>query len=251
MGILAGVWWGVVAGVITTLVTFAAGSSYRLIRLRRRLGHLERVVPSNRRVQIVLPSTEVTDFIVKGETTVASFPPNVLIMPMPEGMAIARLTSALHSIHRAVSVTFTTDESVSQDFGLTISVGGPSVNEETRRLLSLHPDFSIHYPEHIASVKRDIFRPAKRSNGEIKEDWGFVIIARSDRSVSIVLCGVWGTGTEAAVKGLLQKRPKRLVQAIKGESRVILCYRITIEGLRSSEPTLVLAATPTATTIWG
>lgn len=241
---------GILGGLMSSLILFTLGLLIRQHNKRRRLGHLERLIPSDRRVQIVLPSAEVTDFRIKDDGSTATFPENVLIMPMREGMAVGLLANALHSLNRAVAITLTTDDRVSTDFKLTLSVGGPSVNSESRRILRTHTNFQLKYPDHIAEYNSSSYEPRRDANGRLLEDWGFVLSTKTRESVNVALCGVWGTGTEAAVRGLLSLSENRHRKKLARIGHTIFCFHISIDGLRSEDPKLISYTSNGETVSW-
>jgi hypothetical protein len=57
----------IAAGLLTSVVGFGLGAIFTRIRFSRRLGHIERLMPADRKVQVVLPSASVGDFDIKGE----------------------------------------------------------------------------------------------------------------------------------------------------------------------------------------
>jgi hypothetical protein len=232
----------IVAGLLTSVLGFGLGAIYTRLRLTRKLGHIDRLMPADRRVQVVLPSASVGDFDIKGEPgSRATFPPNVLIMPMPEGSGIARLVLILRSLPRKVHVLLTTDDAVSPEYALTISIGGPSVNLESRRLITLHPDFQIVYPDHEASFGSQSYVPRRGPEGDLQEDFGFVLARTEDGRTSIVCCGVWGTGTESAIRGLLELPHRTLAKRLSRSKNLFIAFRTQINGLRTGRPHLLHA----------
>jgi hypothetical protein len=162
-------------------------------------------------------------------------------MPMPEGSGIARLVLGLRSLPRKVHILLTTDDAVSPEYSLTISIGGPSVNLESRRLVSLHPQFKIVYPDHEASFGAVVYLPDRGPNGELREDFGFVLARTEERRTSIVCCGVWGTGTESAIRGLLELTDRALGSRLKRSKNLFIVFHSRINGLRTGKPTLLHA----------
>ncbi|HEV3089176.1 MAG TPA: hypothetical protein VGX96_18335 [Candidatus Elarobacter sp.] len=233
----------VLAGLVAAGLGFSLGIGYSRIRAFRRFRHLERLIPRDRRVQLVLPSAQVKDFLVKGESTVATFPSNVLIMPMPEGEAIATLVNCLRSLPGGVRIDLTDDGNVSRFYGLTISVGGPSVNYYSRRLLATdYPAFTLKYPDHVAAFGSTTFVPQRGKSDDLLEDYGFLFCSRHDEEHRcIVLCGVWGTGTRAAVQGLMQLPPSSdAARSLATSSRTFLAFRTEISGLESGTAQLMI-----------
>lgn len=178
-------------------------------RRRRRLGHLYALAGKARRIQIVVPSLNVSEFTPQGAQSVARVPTNIRVMPMAEGGAIAQLMSALHSIGKE-NIELVSQETYQNDADFTISIGGPSLNSASAGILrDGFPRFSIKYPEHIASYGTTTFSPEITSDGELREDYGFLACSRPrpDR-YCIVVCGVWAAGTQMAVSALLAAERK-------------------------------------------
>lgn len=241
----------VASGLVTAALAYAYGVARTRLQYMRRFGHLREFVPPDRRVQIVLPSAEVNEFIVKGEGVSATFPPNVLIMPMCEGSGIARLVLALRSMPSPMEVHLTTDDAVSSAFGLTISIGGPSVNMESRRLLNLyHSDFTLHYPEHTASYRSTSFVPRRNERAELLEDFGFLFISKSTQARFVVCCGVWGIGTELAIRGLLELRQLEADHLLRHSGPIFLAFRAPVDRFRGGDLELVLVGQGERTHAW-
>ncbi|RAO29975.1 hypothetical protein PSN13_05174 [Micromonospora saelicesensis] len=232
----------ILAGLLTSALGFGLGAVFTRVKISQRLGHIERLLPADRRVQVVLPSASVGDFAIKGEAgSVATFPPNVLIMPMPEGSGIARLVLGLRSLPRKVHILLTTDDEVSPEYALTFSIGGPSVNMESRRLVDHHPQFKIVYPGHEASFGAESYVPRRSPDGSLQEDFGFLLAHTEDGRTSIVCCGVWGTGTESAIRGLLDLSDRRLGSRLRRSKDLFIAFQTRIHGLRTSKPQLLHA----------
>ncbi|MEV7012049.1 hypothetical protein [Streptosporangium sp. NPDC051022] len=237
--------------MLTSVLGFGLGALFVRVRIAGELGHLERLVPPDRRVQLVLPSARITNFQIKGQPGAeAAQPPNVLMMPMPEGNGIAELVLALRRLSRRVHILLTTDEAVSPDYKLTISIGGPSVNLESRRLVRFHPAFRLRYPEHVATHGSATYDPKRAPDGELLEDYGFVLLHSEGGRTRIVCCGVWGTGTEAAIKGLLGLRDRHLSRQLRTSRNLFLAFHTELSGLNVSEPRLIHADDGERFTTW-
>lgn len=230
-----------VAALIAAACGFVAAIVVGKVRSMRRFGHLNDLVPGDRRVQVVLPSAQVERFLVKQEQTEADFPSNVLIMPMAEGEAIARLMDALHSLPRRVEVSLTTDDAVGRGYGLTISIGGPSVNDFSRTALREHPDFKLVYPEHTAHFGSMSFVPDRGPENDLVEDYGFLFLTRrAGGGTTIVLCGVWGTGTRAAVQGFLELREHRDVRKrLHKDQKLFLAFHTKLSSMGAADVDLI------------
>jgi len=195
---------GVIAGILVSLLGASAKKLADMARYRRNFGYLYALLAGAKRIQIVVPSLEAPVFVPQGTTQIAKVPKNVKVMPLAEGTAIAQLVSALHRLRNA-DVQIVSQENYQDTGGLTISVGGPSLNSVSRILLDYSfPKFSIKYPEHIASYGSTTFSPSTNSEGDLTEDYGFVAVGRTvGGSRGVVICGVWAFGTQIAAASLL------------------------------------------------
>lgn len=117
----------IIAGLLLSTAGALAARGFEARRRRRRYGHLHLLTAGVRRIQIVVPSLNVDDFLPQGSSIRAMVPPNVRVMPMAEGGAIAQLVMTLSSV-RNCTVQLVPQESFQDDADLTISVGGPSLN---------------------------------------------------------------------------------------------------------------------------
>jgi hypothetical protein len=224
---------GVLAGILASALVAVAKKLIELLRHRRKFGHLYSLTSGVSRIQVVVPSLEAPVFIPQGVTEAARVPKNVKVMPMAEGTAIAELLSVLHGLGRG-EIQLVSQENYQDNAGLTVSVGGPSLNSVSRSLLqNSFPKFSIKYPAHVASYGSTVFAPLIDSEGNLTEDYGFAAVGRtSGGNRCIVLCGVWAFGTQIATTSLLRlplRSDARRLFARK-ESFFIVSYG-RVEGL--------------------
>jgi hypothetical protein len=86
-----------------------------------------------------------------------------------------------------------------------------------------------------------VYLPDRGPNGELREDFGFVLARTEERRTSIVCCGVWGTGTESAIRGLLELTDRALGSRLKRSKNLFIVFHSRINGLRTGKPTLLHA----------
>lgn len=198
----------IISGLVLSGLGAISVRAIQLVKRQRRLGHLSRLVENIEIVQIVIPSFEVGDFLPKGTGERAAIPRNVRVMLMPEASSIADLVAAFYEAG-ASKVELVPQENY-RDVGLTISVGGPSVNSTSGNLLKRSfPQFHIKYPEHIASYGSTSFSTQTNADNELIEDYGFIASAtNSTGNRWFVLCGVWAFGTLIATT-TLTRMPRR------------------------------------------
>src|SRR2546423_2994288 len=232
---------GVISSVIAVGLTVLVSRLYEQTRLRRQLGHLLKLA-AQRQVQLVVPGFELREFSVQGSGAIARIPPNVRVMPMAEGAAIADLVRTLRGLG-IDDIALVTQDAFRADAPLTISVGGPSVNSVTRAILSQRfPQFTLHYPEHRVTYGSTSLDPELDSDGNLTEDYGFVAItttAAGERAV--LLYGIWAHGTRIATTALLRciSRGSDASDAIYRRDSFILVAHAEVDGLEQAETQIV------------
>jgi hypothetical protein len=193
-------------------------------------------------VQIIVSNIEITrfSFAKSGATEPVRIlvPKNVLYMPMPEGRAIAELTSLLHKVNPKLKVQLIT--AASHDPALpTLSVGGPSVNTFTEKVPAQEfPEFSIDYPAtRRGKFESHIFETVRDSDSRLIRDYGFVFVTRTSKNAPCILfCGVRAFGTAMAVE-LLRALPARseAAQLIREGRKAFIAADGSIEGLAETD----------------
>lgn len=193
-----------IAGLLLAGLGVVATKLFEVARRQRKDGHIYKLVGKNARVQVVVPSFDVTEFLPRGATERVVVPPNLLAMPMAEGGAIAALVTMVDGLRRG-HVHLVPQKAFQDNATLTISIGGPSVNSVSADILHRYfPIFRIKYPEHIASFGSMTFQPATDADGALVEDFGFIASVTADNGRKyLVLCGVWSMGTQIATDALL------------------------------------------------
>lgn len=230
----------VAIGLVPIIIGVIAGRSWERTKLLRKCGHFRALLRPYDRVQIIVPNVEITRFAyakLGTDRVQIQVPKNILYMPMPEGRAIAELTSLLHKVNPELKVQLIV--AASHDPSLpTLSVGGPSVNVFTDKVLAQEfPEFSIDYPATTrAKFENHIFETVRDSESRLIRDHGFVFVTRTSRSAPcIVFCGVRAFGTAMAVE-LLRELPARseAAQLIRKGRKAFIAADGVIEGLTES-----------------
>jgi hypothetical protein len=118
-------------------------------------------------------------FAMDGSAVIHQSPRNVLFMPMPEGRAIATLTSLMHKINPKVRIQLVTPSSCDPEIP-TLSIGGPSVNIFSGKVLGTDfPEFKIEYPAaRRARYEGNIFETLRDSENLLIRDYGFIFVTR-------------------------------------------------------------------------
>lgn len=194
----------IIANVIVGMVSFSAGRYWIRLKEKKKLDHLS-FITSTGRLRIALPQLKVEYWELEELQTKSIQPPNVPLMPMAEGAAIARLISAIHRYKGACQIDFFTSNGAASDSVPIVSIGGPSVNPVSKTIISEHfPNFKLIYPEHRAKLGSLEFIPEFQPDGSLKDDYGFIFVVPNEGGENmVVLCGVWGTGTEMAARAFI------------------------------------------------
>lgn len=201
-------------GLITIFLGVLAGIAWERAKFLERYGHIRSLLKGYDRVQVIVSNIEISRFkfpgLNSGDMMQLNVPPNVLYMPMPEGRAIAELADIVRQVNSKVKIQLVTANSHDPDVP-TFSVGGPSVNLFSARVLQAHfPKFSIDYPAtKRAKYEGHIFETSRDAENKIIRDYGFVFVTETSRHAPcIVFCGVRAFGTAMAVD-LFRELPAR------------------------------------------
>ena len=173
-------------GLLVIGIGVLAGRTWERIRVLRRYGHVRALLGKYDRIQVIVSRVEVQRFkFADGSvSTSLQVPPNVLYMPMPEGRAIAELMRLLHRINGRVKVELVTAaENCNLEIPV-ISIGGPSVNAFTGKVLAEEfPGFVIEYPAtRRAHYEGHIFEAFRDANNYITQDHGFVFLTQTAKN---------------------------------------------------------------------
>lgn len=231
----------IIGGLLLTLLGVIGARTSEWVKRHRRLGHVYALAAGAKRTQIVVPSFNVPEFLVQGTDAPARIPPNVRLMPMAEGGAIAELILALQQAGNH-EVRLVTQNNYQDSEGLTICVGGPSVNSVSRDVLRrCFPDFKIKYPEHVASYGSTTFLPSTDTDGSLLEDYGFIAVTKTPRgNRCLVVCGVWAPGTQIATTTLLSiGRSSEASRLIKSGEDFFVVSHAKIDGLEQHDVQLI------------
>ena len=194
MDLFGGMPQELVGAAVIALLTLVSRRAFSRWQQRRRLGVIRSLMSSSVKVSVVLPSFEVPgDY----RGTARS---NIFFMSMPEGAAVAHLSAAINGAHLKADPTYLSHREFREGEAPFITLGGPSVNDVTGRLLKAHcPQFDIVYPEHIAHIGGMSFTPRVDGEGALIEDYGFLLMGRTKRGCPFVaLWGVMAFGSLAA-----------------------------------------------------
>lgn len=231
----------IAAGLVVALILGASSRVRALVALRIQYGHLRALANVQGPINIVVPSFPLERFTIDGVPGTVAIPPNVTVMPLAEGEAIGELLRTLTRLFPQREVNLQPHASYSVGPGLTIAVGGPSVNVVSRRALDKwFPEFRLRYPEHVATLGSVTYNPDRASDDSLTEDYGFVAVGPSDGACRVVvLCGVWAPGTLAATRCLLGLRARSdAAKSVGSAERTLLVSRASIDELASSAPEL-------------
>ncbi len=224
-------------GLVPITIGFTAGRAWQRAKLLREYSYLRILLKYHNKVQIIVSHVEIARFrttMGTGGSAHVMVPRNVLYMPMPEGRAIAALTSLLHKVNPRVRVHLVTAEHNDSELP-TLSIGGPSVNAFSEKILKTEfPEFKIEYPAtRRARYGGQLFETQLADDNMLTRDYGFIFLTRTAKDAPcMVFCGIRAFGTAMAVE-LLQKLPPRsdAAQLIKYGRKALIVAEGKVEGL--------------------
>ncbi len=232
----------VAASIVVALAAFTVGLLAERYRGRRALDHMKWLVGRAQNVQIVLPSFGIESLPIPHLGVEARFPANVMLMPMAEGVAIAKLTDGIRAVSRRCSFRMHPATEYDSSAAMTFCIGGPSVNAVSRKIIEEQfSEFEILYPEHEGRYGSTHFRPRRDTEDTLREDYGFVFVHwRSPTECSVILCGVWAMGTDMAARGLLELGKHHDALALLRERKnCLFTYYGKVEGFTGGEISLI------------
>ena len=246
-GFVIGIAIGVVSGLFVTGILASGTVLRQRARLRTAHGHLHSLRSERPHAEIVVPSIPLQTFV---PSTVVSQgqplinPTNVLFMPMSEGGSISEIHFVLRTIWKETNISLIPHDEWHPGDLFTISVGGPSVNSVSYRILKAEfPEFGFNYPDATsAHFRSTTFLPELNVDGALTEDFGFIFVSQpiANQGRRVVLCGISAFGTEIAAKCFLGLLPSpELSRRIKSGQRLFAVARGRIEGLKVSHVELI------------
>jgi hypothetical protein len=170
-------------------------------------------------------------------------PPNVLFMPMTEASSIARIGLAARDLGRRGELRFVGSDAFEEDGRPFISVGGPSVNGISAHVIEMRlPHFEINYPEASeAALGSRKFQIVLTADGQVCEDYGFILATQSGAARCLILWGILAFGTGIATEALLDLRrfDRRTAASLhRGGSRLLVVHG-HVSGFRFHDLKLV------------
>lgn len=204
----------VAVDLVAAIIGVTAGAAWEKAKLLAKYGHIRALLRHAERVQIIVSNVEITRFrfakVDSKDVVQMNVPPNVLYMPMPEGRAVAELVSLLRTVNPKLTVQLVTADNHDPRTP-TLSIGGPSVNTFTARVLNEDfPDFSIDYPTaRRAKYEGHTFETLRDADNRLIRDYGFIFSTRTLKGAPcLIFCGVRAFGTAMAVE-LFRSLPSR------------------------------------------
>jgi hypothetical protein len=216
------------------------GKAWERARLLRRWGYIRALLGRHRKVQIIVSSVEISGFKFAGPEntfTKVVVPRNILYMPMPEGRAIAALVNTLKRVEPKVKIQLVTPSNHDPEV-LTFSIGGPSVNAFSHRVLGTDfPEFSIDYPAtRRARFEGHSFETTRTPDNTLTGDYGFIFVTRTDKDAPcVVFCGIRAFGSAMAVE-MFQSLPpnSEAAQQIRRGNKSFIVAEGKVNGLEWS-----------------
>jgi hypothetical protein len=214
------------------------------------------IINGRQRVPVIIGDVEFKDFVSQdSQASTVHLPPNVPLFGVGDAVAMSliheTLLRCLHGGNAPVLFASQSDAEIATD--TFVSVGGPSVNKVTGRVLVdmkldgklrmvYHPDNSYAVDEFS---KRE-FRPERNKDGTLKKDYGFIVIGPSPfdkRQTACLVFGVWPQGTQAAARELLQPEDSepgpRLVNRVREHLGAVAVVQTVITNFSQGTPLLI------------
>jgi hypothetical protein len=233
-------------GLATAAIGLIAGRVWERAKLFRQYSHVRTLLGPLNKIQIIVSNVEIPrfKFAMDGSEVIHQSPRNVLFMPMPEGRAVAALTSLLHKINPKVRVQLVTASNYDPEIA-TLSIGGPSVNAFSGKVLSTDfSEFKIEYPAaKRARYEGHIFETLRDKDNLLTRDYGFIFLTRTARGAPcLVFCGVMAFGTAIAVE-LFRSLPHRseAAQLIRKGRKAFIVAEGSVDGLELHEAAVRLS----------
>jgi hypothetical protein len=240
--------------IAVALVTLSV--AWLRAKLKYRLFHRvwDRLADKRKDIHIVFPSFNVKQFDIDIVKKKSRIPSNIFLIPLAESLGISQLIQVFERVYRGKRVILHSSNSfafLTEDF---VTIGGPSINRITDLLLNHHNldcSLRITYPDHYVEDQCDGETYAVQElNGEINNDFGFIIISKNPfnpKAVVFVLYGVWAHGTNSAIQTLTrliidkQQTPsvRRLVDRLDAQGEVTIVSESKIYGFTTGVPDII------------
>jgi hypothetical protein len=222
-----------------------AAWGYSKLRLLVRYRNLAKVLPKDRRIQVVLPSTSVADFKLRGHAVVRqpTSPSNVLWVPIGDGLAMARFLTNLSRLPgRQYVIQEVIDKYYDDRFELTVAFGGQYVNDVSNYILRARlPELNTTF-EGKVTIKSLVLDPNINEEGALTEDFGFILVTHDAQKRCVILIwGIHSPGTDIAGKALFSLQSKSdATKLLRRGADVLIVVHVKVEGLRTFDPTVIL-----------
>jgi hypothetical protein len=205
-------------------------------------------------IPIVIGGIRAEGFTPIGTDKPVRLPRNVLLVGVEDGAGMSLLRE---SLVRAFGRNKRPTLHQPDDFGDNIktsfvSVGGPSVNKVTGRILAYTIGIQMVYPADLlddpyAMIGQRKFSAEQDPQGNVTKDVGFIIVKPNpfapDHTVCVVF-GIWPYGTSAALEELstpdmTNTHFKEFVRQAKLHAPFVAVVETKVEGLQHGTPDLV------------
>ncbi len=228
------------SGLIVAIISALAGFALQRHLTNRRYGHMRTILPDDHHIRLVVPYVENSDW--------SALDPEVARNPVEKThfVPIGDFCAAVHLIARSFQLDHKSKLEIAPgstggDGSLTIALGGPYVNEFTKRQLQRHVpdlDYRVEGQFRVGSL---ILSPT-RIAGQLTEDYGFLLLV-TQANGSRVLCafGMHNQGTEIAAKVLSNlDRHSEGSKLIRGGNDVFLIAQGQVTGVETSDERTVV-----------
>jgi hypothetical protein len=211
-----------------------------------------RICENQTEVPIVISSIVFKEFEIAITRGSAVLPPNITLVGLYDGLAVAELRSALSEAFPKCRFPICTDKNFNDISRPFITIGGGSVNAVSRRVIaSLKPamKLDIVYPDHYFVDEGRGGRPVEirsvvdHATQEITEDFGAAVMAKNPFSQNesiVLLFGIWPFGTYSAAKALAKPKQSNVFSEIQLFLRKrddwLVVVKAPVHGLVSGTP---------------
>ena len=160
-------------------VGFGALIAVAVVRVKRMIDRRpvyrtwRRICENQSKVPIVISSIVFKEFEISITRGSAVLPPNITLVGLYDGLAVAELRSALSEAFPRCRFPICTDKNFNEIDGPFITIGGGSVNEVSRRVIaSLKPTMKLDvvYPDHYFVDEGREVRPRRNQERRRSRD---------------------------------------------------------------------------------
>lgn len=196
--------------------------------------------------RVVIGALKLKEIAVGDPPGPVQLPKNVFVVADEDAIAAAELRAVLVREYSDRNIELRVAEEAVDIRDNTILVGGGSVNKITKNFLpQLSKQVAIVYPDHYALYAGQRYDAKKNGDGEISEDYGFIVIGPNPHDSTKKVClvfGIWPQGTYAAIEALTRPEilnsphGKELVQKLLTRGSLVARVNTKVLGYARGKP---------------